>query len=240
MRQGAAYVRVSTADQSSADQLEQLLRAAAREGVEVPEDRRYIDAGVSGRKDSRPAFDRLREAIRSRAVDAVFVTKLDRIARSVRTALAFFLEAETAGVRVVVVDQAIDTGSPVGRLTRTVLAAVAEFEGELIRERTRSAMAAIKNGSRPTRSGRAPGRPQRVFEEEARTIVRLRSQIPPVPYSAIARRVRLPVGTCRRVASLAKRGLPPFKSPIVRNGSASGDALAAHKRSERNVGAEGP
>lgn len=223
----AAYVRVSTADQDAETQLEQLVRVALREGMEIPEDRRYVDNGVSGRRDSRPAFDRLREAIRSKAVGAVFVTKLDRIARSVRTALAFFDEAEVAGVRIIVTDQAIDTGSPVGRLTRTVLAAVAEFEGELIRERTRTSMEAIRSGARPTRSGRPPGRPQRVFEDQASTIVRLRAQIPPVPYSIVARRVGLPAGTCRRVASLARRGLPAFKIPVARKGAKVEGELAA-------------
>ena len=74
--------------------------------------------------------------------------RMDRVARSVRTGLEFFAEAEAAGVRIIVTDQSIDTATPAGRLTRTILAGVAEFEGELIRERTQIAMDAICSGAR--------------------------------------------------------------------------------------------
>jgi DNA invertase Pin-like site-specific DNA recombinase len=107
------------------------------------------------------------------AFDVVLVTKLDRIARSVSDALLFFEMAEATKVRVVATTQQIDTATPAGRLTRTILAGVAEFEGELIRERTRAAMAAIKEGRKRTRTGQRLGRPRRVFPEvvaQARTL----------------------------------------------------------------------
>jgi DNA invertase Pin-like site-specific DNA recombinase len=156
------YARVSTEEQSIATQLEALERRAADLGLTIPPRQTYSDVGVSGRTDSREGLDGLLEAIRARAVDVVLVTKLDRIARSVQMALTFFDEAEAADVRIIVTDQAIDTGTPAGRLTRTILAAVAEFEGDLIRERTQVAMNAIRSGSRKTRSGRPVGRPRRV------------------------------------------------------------------------------
>ena len=147
----ALYARVSTEEQSIATQLEALERRAAELGLTIAAGQTYSDVGVSGRTDSRPEFDRLREAIRARAIDVVLVTKLDRIARSVQTALSFFDEAEAAGVRIIVTDQAIDTGTPAGWLTRTILAAVAEFEGDLIRERTQVAMDAIRSRRRKTK-----------------------------------------------------------------------------------------
>jgi len=122
---------------------------------------------------TRPEFDRLRASIAAGAVDVVLVTRLDRIARSVPDALAFFGLAEAHNVRVIATTQQIDTDTPAGRLTRTILAGVAEFEGELIRERTRAAMAAIREGRKQTRTGQSPGRPRRVFPEvvaQARTL----------------------------------------------------------------------
>jgi DNA invertase Pin-like site-specific DNA recombinase len=192
----AIYGRVSTEEQSVVPQLGALERSAAALGYTIPPGQSYADQGVSGRVDSRPEFDRLREAIRSRAVDAVLVTKLDRIARSAATALQFFAEAEQGGVRIVVTDQAIDTGTPAGRLTRTILAAVAEFEGDLIRERTQVAMDAIRTGSRKTRSGRPVGRPRRVTPEIVARIAELRAA--GHRWNDTAQRVGLPAETCRK------------------------------------------
>jgi DNA invertase Pin-like site-specific DNA recombinase len=162
----------------------------------------YADSGVSGRADSRPEFDRLRETIRSRDIDVVLVTKLDRIARSVRTALEFFNEAETAGVRIIITEQAIDTATPAGRLTRTILAGVAEFEGELIRERTQIAMNAIRSGARKTKSGNPIGRPRRVTSELTARVAKLRGE--GLRWSEVAQRVGLPAETCRKAAYLLK------------------------------------
>ena len=192
----ALYAWVSTEDQTVATQLDSLTHRADDLGFVIPEGQIYADQGVSGRADSRPEFDRLRESIRSRSIDVVLVTKLDRIARSVRTALEFFDEAEAAGVRIVVTDQSIDTATPAGRLTRTILAGVAEFEGELIRERTRTAMAAIRSGARQTRSGRPVGRPRRVTLELAKRAAHLRGA--GLRWKEVAQQVGLPAETCRK------------------------------------------
>ncbi len=207
----AAYVRVSTEDQSVTTQVDSLVRRANDLGLSVPGRQVYADVGVSGRLDSRPEFDRLRETIRSRGVDVVLVTKLDRIARSVRTALEFFDEAETAGVRIIVADQAIDTATPAGRLARTILAGVAEFEGELIRERTQVAIDAIRSGARKTRSGNPIGRPRRVTPELTSRVVKLRAD--GLRWSEVAQRVGLPSETCRKAAYLLKRSRGAVDNP---------------------------
>ena len=93
----------------------------------------YVDHGVSGAKDSRPALDEMLEAVRLRRVGAVVVTKLDRLARSVRHLITLAAELEALGVDLVVLDQAIDTGTPAGRLMFHVLGSIAEFERDLIR-----------------------------------------------------------------------------------------------------------
>lgn len=204
MPNAAVYARVSTEEQSVATQLDLLILAAGQRGLTIPAGQLYADDGVTGRADSRPEFDRLRDAITARTVDAVLVTKLDRLARSVPTALAFFDLCESANVRIIVTDQAIDTATPAGRLTRTILAAVAEFEGDLIRERTQVAMDALRSGARKTRSGRPVGRPRRVTEAVAGRVAALRAT--GLPWKDVARRVGLPAETCRRASWLLARG----------------------------------
>jgi DNA invertase Pin-like site-specific DNA recombinase len=207
----ATYSRVSTEDQSVETQADALVRRANELGFSIPPGQVYSDSGVSGRLDSRPEFDRLRKTIRSHGVEVVLVTKLDRIARSVRTALEFFDEAEAAGVRIIVTDQAIDTASPTGRLTRTILAGVAEFEGELIRERTQVAMDAIRSGRRTTRTGRPVGRPRRVTPEVVSKVAELRRT--GLSWAGVAQRVGLPAETCRKAVYLAKRGPVAVDNP---------------------------
>lgn len=160
MTRAALYVRVSGPGQDLATQEADLLRFAQSQSWSPCETFREAVSGTGTK--ARPEFDRLRAAIGFGAVDVVLVTKLDRIARSVPDALAFFDLAESHRVRVIATTQQIDTATPAGRLTRTILAAVAEFEGQLIRDRTRAAMAAIKEGRKPTRTGRLPGRPRKL------------------------------------------------------------------------------
>ncbi len=158
-KRAALYARVSTGEQDSEAQVVALRSYAEGRGWDVALVLRETVTG-SGHG-PRDEFDRPRSAIQAEPIDVVLVVQLDRPARSVRDAPAFFEEAESHPVRVVVTTQDIDTGTPAGRLTRTILAGVAEFEGELIREQTRAAMAAIKAGTKLTRSGRPPVAPRK-------------------------------------------------------------------------------
>lgn len=150
-RRVALYARVSTADQSSAPQLDALRGYAESRGFEVIEE--YVDAGISGAKARRPALDRLLADARRRRFDALAVVKLDRIARSVHHLTALGAELEALGVDLVVLDQAIDTTTPSGRLLFHVLGSIAEFERDLIRERTVAGLRAAR------RRGKRLGRP---------------------------------------------------------------------------------
>jgi DNA invertase Pin-like site-specific DNA recombinase len=114
---------------------------------------------VSGRKDQRPALDELMAAVRKREIKTIVAVKLDRLARSVRHLTNLVAELEALGVDLVVVDQSIDTGTPAGKLLFHVLAAIGEFERDLIVERTKAGVAAAR------RRGRVPGRP-RVLEAD--------------------------------------------------------------------------
>lgn len=208
----AIYARVSTSDQSTQPQIEALLQEAARLGLSVSPERVYVDDGVSGSLTTRPAFDRLRAMIQAREICAVLVTKLDRLGRNARGVLEFYDIAESSGVRIIVTDQGIDTGTPVGRLTRTFLLGMAEFERDLIRERTQAAMDARKAGM-PTRSGRPVGRPKRVTSEKVEEAIRLRSLTPPTAWAVVAQKVGLPKETIRRAVREALRKLPALAHP---------------------------
>jgi len=156
----AVYVRVSTNEQTPASQLDVLREYAQARGFEVIEE--YVDAGVSGAAGvRRPALDRLVANARRRRFDVVAITKLDRLARSVRHLVELAAEFEALGVDLVVIDQGIDTSTPSGRLLFHVLSSIAEFERDLIRERTRDGLAAAR------RRGAVLGRP-RVLDRRAR------------------------------------------------------------------------
>lgn len=206
LRRVALYGRVSTSDQDVGSQLARLrsfIDGAATDTTRGPVE--YVDDGVSGSLDSRPAFDRLRDEIRADGFDVVVAAKLDRLGRSARSVLDFFNLCEQHAVRVVLVDQAIDTATPAGRLLRTVMAAVAEFEADIIRERTRDAMAAFKAGTRVPK-GRV-GRKPVVTPELVAQIRALRDERG-LQWSAIARTVHHPSSSCRKWYSAARAGKP--------------------------------
>ena len=155
----AIYARVSTSEQTVDPQLDALRGYAVARRLDVIEE--YIDHGVSGAKDRRPALDEMMEKAKRRNFDAVAIVKLDRLARSTRHLTQLAAEFEALGVDLIVTDQAIDTSTPTGRLLFNVLAAMGEFERDIIRERTRAGLAAAR------RRGRRLGRP-RVFVPLAR------------------------------------------------------------------------
>jgi len=148
----ALYARVSTTDQTPENQLVALRAFAAARGWQATE---FVDHGVSGAKDRRPALDALLAAVRARRVDVVTCVRLDRLARSTRHLVTLAADLEALGVDLVVLDQAIDTTTPSGRLMFHVLAAIAEFERDLIRDRV---VAGLK---RAKAQGRRLGRPRR-------------------------------------------------------------------------------
>ncbi len=119
------YARVSTTDQHPEVQLHALREYARARGLEVIEE--FVDQGVSGAKDRRPALDRLLKDAQRQRFDLVACVKLDRLARSVRHLTTLAAEFEALGIGLVVLDQAIDTTTPSGRLLFHVLGAIAEF-----------------------------------------------------------------------------------------------------------------
>ena len=193
MKRLALYARVSTTDQSTETQVFALRRYAEARGLGVAGE--YVDQGVSGAQDRRPELDRLLADARRRRFDIVACVKLDRLARSVHHLTALAREFDALGVDLVVLDQAIDTSTPSGRLLFHTLAAVAEFERDLIRERTRAGMAAAR------RRGAQVGRPRvRVALHELRDGIEAGSSV-----SELARRLGVSRATVRKL--VAKTGV---------------------------------
>ena len=153
MSRAALYFRVSTADQTPEAQMQELRVYAGHRGFEVVEE--YVDtaSGVAGK---RPALDRPMADVRRRKADVVLVWAFDRFARSTRQLVEALEEFQSLGVDFISFRQQIDTTTPAGKLTFSVLAAIAEFERELIRERVRAGMAAAKAQGRRIGRRRIP------------------------------------------------------------------------------------
>jgi DNA invertase Pin-like site-specific DNA recombinase len=164
----AIYARVSTVNhgQDVSMQTRELRQFAGARGWSVAGE--YIDAGVSGAKDSRPELNRLMADAHKRRFDVVCVWRFDRFARSVSHLLRALETFKALGIDFVSYSEQMDTSTPAGKMVFTVLGAVAELERSLIVERVRA-------GLRNARAkGKRLGRP-RVALDAAR-IGRLRAQ----------------------------------------------------------------
>jgi putative DNA-invertase from lambdoid prophage Rac len=183
----ALYARVSTADQNCSMQLRELRQYAAARGWEIDSAGEYVDTGFSGSKDSRPQLNRLMADARQRRFDIVLVWKLDRFARSVSHTVRAIQEFTAVRVAFIAVTQNIDTSadSPMGKFQLHILAAVAELERELIRERVQAGL------SNARAKGRIGGRPRRVFRRDEARAMRAEGK----SWREIARALRVPVTT---------------------------------------------
>jgi DNA invertase Pin-like site-specific DNA recombinase len=191
----ALYARVSTSDQRPEVQTGPLAQYAAARGLEVAET--YVDHGVSGAKARRPALDRMLADARRRRFDAVACVKLDRLSRSVHHLTSLGQELAALGIDLIVLDQAIDTSTPAGKLLFHVLGSIAEFERDLIRDRTVAGMAAAR------RRGARIGRPRAL---RAVTALRL-EQLVEAGHSQRAIAEQLKVGKSTVARELARLGL---------------------------------
>lgn len=161
-----SYARVSTVDQNCEMQLEELATYAKARGWHLHGEP-YIDTGWSGSKSSRPALDRLMKDALARKIDTVLVWKIDRWGRSVQHISDSLSQLKAAGVRFISITQGIDTigSNPTTDFLLNILAACAQLERELIRERIAGGMKKAKTSG--TRSGRAIGRPMRILNRQA-------------------------------------------------------------------------
>jgi DNA invertase Pin-like site-specific DNA recombinase len=196
-KQIAIYGRVSTDAQSHASQLREV-RGYVRRRWPKAEVVEYLDK-ASGAKFSRQGLDALMANVRKGCVDVLAVYKLDRLGRSLQHLAQLLGEFETHRTSLVATSQGIDTSdtNPAGRLQMHVLAAVAEFERSVIKERINAGLAAAKD------RGVQLGRP--------RTLDLRRAEVGQLMHNGmsgreIAAQLKIPVGSVfsvMRAASVA-------------------------------------
>ena len=150
----AMYARVSTKNngQDPETQLVALREYVQARGFDAVDE--YVDVGISGSKDRRPALDRLMKDARRRRFDAVLVARFDRFARSTRHLVLALEEFSALGVDFISLSESIDTSTPMGKMVYTVIAAVAELERSLIGERV------VMGINRAKVKGKQLGRPR--------------------------------------------------------------------------------
>ena len=156
----AIYHRVSSIDQNPKAALGELRAAAKRSGLRIA---LAVEEAGSGANNHRPGLARVMEAARRGRVDAVLVWKLDRFGRSALDLLTNLREFAGTGTRFVSITQGIDIrpgGDAMSRLLLTMLGAVAEFERDLIVERTKFGLEKGRQEGRQIGRPRVP-RPQR-------------------------------------------------------------------------------
>ena len=182
----AIYSRVSTSDQSVGMQVDELRAYCERRGFDIAQE--YVDQGISGTKESRPALNRLLADARRRRFDAVLVYRYDRFARSLRQLVNALGEFDALDIHFISLHEGVDTSTPSGRLVFGIFASIAEFERSLITERVKSGQAAAK------RRGVKFGRPR--ADVDAEKLAELRRQ--GISYANIAKATGLSVGTVFR------------------------------------------
>jgi DNA invertase Pin-like site-specific DNA recombinase len=161
----ALYARVSTLDQQPENQLAELRRYIEARGWSPTE---YVDHGISGTKERRPALDQLLADAKRRRFDVLVCWRLDRLGRNLRHLILLLDELQAVGIGFVTLGEGIDTTSPTGRLVLHVLGAIAEFERERIRERVLAGL------QRARTNGQRLGRPKaRIPAQRLQTVARL-------------------------------------------------------------------
>jgi DNA invertase Pin-like site-specific DNA recombinase len=154
MKRAVLYLRVSTLDQTTANQERELREVAERAGWQVTNV--YKDHGISGAKgrDKRPAFDALHKAATRREFDVVMAWSVDRLGRSLKDLVNFLDELRALNVDLFLKTQGIDTTSPSGKAMFGMLSVFADFERSIIQERVRAGLARAKG------EGKTLGRPK--------------------------------------------------------------------------------
>ena len=147
------YARVSTDDQDTAAQFDALQGAGCK---------RVFEEYASGGRWDRPELHRMLDQLREG--DVVIVWKLDRLSRSLKDLLNIMEKINTAGAGFRSLTEAIDTTTPAGRMMMQIVGVFAEFEREMIRERTKAGL------ERARKKGRHPGRKPKLSDDQRQEI----------------------------------------------------------------------
>lgn len=176
------YARVSTTDQNIAAQLERLSDCE-----------RVFSEKWSGAKEDRKELGQCLTFVREG--DTLVVTRLDRLARSLSHLCAIADTLSRKGVSLVVIDQAIDTTTPSGKLLFHMLGAIAEFELGIRKEQQRAGMAYARE------HGKTTGRPMALHGDDRRAIIAAYHAGDPLP--VLVKRFRVSKSTIRRYVRAA-------------------------------------
>lgn len=165
-KKACIYIRCSTNhhEQKPEIQTEELRQYCQARSWVIAEE--IIDHGFSGSSSNRPGLKKLRRLVTSRKVDVVVVVKLDRLFRSMKDLLITLQEFSDLGVDFVSVKDQVDLTTASGRLMVHIIGAFAEFEKDLIRERTLAGLAYAKS------KGKILGRPTEYNGDEIRELYR--------------------------------------------------------------------
>ena len=192
--QVAIYARVSTDFQSVDSQLNDLREYVRSRGWLV---REYVDRGISGAKDSRPAFNELWDAILKGRVHVLVVHALDRLGRSLPHLVKIISTLAERNITLISFRENLDLSTAQGRMLAGIFSVLADYELSLIRDRTRAGMRAAKA------RGSQIGNRKALFDKKAATELRDQGW----GQLKIARQLRVGVG---RVNDWAKNEyLPP-------------------------------
>jgi DNA invertase Pin-like site-specific DNA recombinase len=196
-KRAGLYARVSTSNghQDPEMQLRELREHCAQRGWKIVEE--YVDNGVSGSKDSRPALNRLMSAASKRKFDAVLVWKIDRWGRSLKHLVTSLAELDAYGVAFISLRDNLDLSTPSGRLMMQLLGAFAEFERSIIQERVK---AGLRNA---IAKGKRLGRPRAIVSEAKITALRASG----ASWREIAKEMGLGVGTVHRTSQRRSKNL---------------------------------
>src|SRR5258708_3648350 len=193
MKRAVLYLRVSTLDQTTANQERELREVASRIGCEIV--KVYKDHGISGAKgrDKRPAFDALCRDATQRRFDLVMAWSVDRLGRSLQDLIGFLSELHALGIDLFLHQQGLDTTTPSGKAMFQMLGVFAEFERAMIQERVRAGLARARS------EGKQLGRPKITMQTERALQAAPRKKNRP-GLRRIASALGVGVGTVQRVS----------------------------------------
>ncbi len=158
MKNIGIYARVSTEDQTSTQQLVVLREYCSKAGYKIIDE--YVDDGESAMKQNRPEYMRLLEDARRRKIELVLVYKLDRFSRSLKELVNTIANLKEYGVNFVsYAEKDFDTTTATGQLMFHIVSAFAQFERDMISERTKLKLNHLRS------KGIKLGRPQKTSVE---------------------------------------------------------------------------
>jgi len=202
MKRAVLYLRVSTIDQTTANQERELREVAGRMGCEIVHV--YKDHGISGAKgrDKRPAFDRLCKDAAQRKFDVVMAWSVDRLGRSLQDLVGFLSELHALRIDLFLHQQGLDTTTPAGKAMFQMMGVFAEFERSMIQERVRAGLRRAKD------EGKQLGRPRIAADLERRILAALKAPGRTEGVRKIAARFGVDPSTVQRISR-------PFGGPSL-------------------------